>query len=133
MRVRKIPWSDIRAVGVELVLLLVYPLRNAHEPFLLAAEIPMLRWGEMPFAIGLFLLLTLPLPVSALWWFEVLGDLEAARICVGWLLLVTGIAAWTRLDHGVASIAAWTVLFFVISFFGGFFGLVEEGCVGRYC
>jgi hypothetical protein len=96
MRVRDIPWSDIRAVGVELTVLLVYPLRHAHWPFLLTAEIPTLRWGEMPFAIGVVLLLTLPLPVSALWWFEGLGDLEAARICVSWLLLVTLIGAWTR-------------------------------------
>ena len=130
---RKIPWSDIRAVGVELVHLLVYPFRHAHVPFLLAAEIPTLRWSEMPFAIGVFLLLTLPLPVSALWRFEVLSDLEAARICVGWLLLVTGIGAWTRPEGGSAPIAAWTVLFSVITFFGSFFGLVEEGCVGRYC
>jgi hypothetical protein len=130
---REIPWSDIRAVGVALTLLLFYPLRHAHVPFLLAAEIPTLRWGEMPFAIGLFLLLTLPIPISALWWLEVLGDLEAARICVSWLLLVTGIDAWTRRDNGLAPMAAWTVLLCAISFFGGFFGLVEEGCIGRYC
>jgi len=131
---REIPWSDIRAIAVELVLLLVYPLRHAHWPFLLAAEIPTLPWGEMPFAIGVFLLLTLPLPVSALWWFEVLGNLEAARICVSWLLLVTGIGAWTRRDNGpVTPLAAWMVLLCAISAFGVFFGLVEEECVGRYC
>jgi hypothetical protein len=133
MRVSEISWSGIRAVGVELVVLLVYPLRHAHVPFLLAAEIPKLRWGEMPFAIGLFLFLTLPLPLFPLWWFEVLGDLQAARICVGWLLLVTLFGAWTTRDKGVTPLAAWTVLFCVISFLGSFFGLVEEDCIGRYC
>lgn len=116
--------------------MLVYPLRQAHWPFLLAAEIATLPWGEIPFAIGLFLLLTLPLPVSALWWSEVLGNLEAARICVSWLLLVTLIGAWTRLrkNGGLAPLAAWTVLLFAISFFGSFFGLVvPQECVGRYC
>jgi hypothetical protein len=107
--------------------LVTFPLRNAHWPLHLAAEVPTLRWGEMPFAIGICLLLILPLPVAVLWWLEFVGGVAAVRICVAWLLMVTLVPV---LRGGTErTLVAWTVLLALVSFFGGLFGLTEEGCL----
>jgi hypothetical protein len=57
---------------------------------------------------------------------ELLGGM-AARTCVAWLLMVTIVPVLQGSRQ--TTWAAWMVLLALVPFFGGLFGLTEEGCL----